>query len=119
MNHAEDKEAMALWQWSQTQPIVRDHLLHIPNGGRRNIREAARLKKMGVRPGVSDYLLPISRGGYIGLWVELKSKLGRLTPEQRAWIERMIAAGYVARVAYGWMDAKDIIEQYLALKMEK
>jgi|ERR1700741_1045619 len=30
---------------------------HVPNGGRRNPREGARFKAMGVRPGVADILL--------------------------------------------------------------
>jgi len=83
MKHLEDTEAEALWQWAQTQPIPRDYLLHIPNGGKRNVREAARLKKQGVRAGVSDYLLAYPCGGYHGLWIELKAGRGKPTKPQK------------------------------------
>lgn len=36
-------------------------LMHIPNGGKRNISEAAKFKKMGVKAGVADLLLPVFR----------------------------------------------------------
>src|SRR5258708_7664463 len=44
--------------------------LHVPNGGRRNPREAARFKRMGVLAGASDLLL-WHRGNSFAL--ELKS----------------------------------------------
>src|SRR5208337_192480 len=95
MRHLEDAESMALIAWRDLH--VRKHkelrlLAHIPNGGYRNVREAARLKKMGVLPGVSDYFLPVPmavngampkrsfhRSEYHGLWIELKSAAGRLS----------------------------------------
>ena len=94
-------------------PVLRDHLYHPANGGKRNAREGARLKRMGVRAGVSDYHLPIARGGYHGLWVELKAGRGKPTVSQVDWLQRMRDAGHDAHVATGWIEAKLIIERYL------
>jgi hypothetical protein len=57
-------------------------LLHVPNGGYRNPREAAKLKRMGVSPGVPDCLLLVARGGYNGLAIEFKSHTGKLSENQ-------------------------------------
>lgn len=91
-------------------------LLHaIPNGGHRGKAPAGKLKAEGVRPGVPDYHLPVARGGYIGLWIELKrTKGGRTSPEQRAWIAALQAHGHRAVVCCGWEQAWAEIRDYLA-----
>lgn len=53
---------------------------HSPNGGARDKREAAKLKAMGVRPGVADLGLMLP-GGRMG-WIELKADKGRQSPGQ-------------------------------------
>lgn len=90
-----------------------DYLYAIPNGGRRNKLEAARMKGEGVKAGVSDLHLPIARQGYAGLWLEMKADAGRETPEQRAWRLRMTRAGHRAVVCRGWAAAMTEIRNYL------
>ena len=56
--HLEDGESMALMSWAavrqyRCRPIA-ELLIHYPAGGKRNPREAARLRGMGVRAGVPD-----------------------------------------------------------------
>lgn len=57
----------------------------IPNGEKRSKITGARLKRMGVRPGVADLMISWHVGGQIRvLWCELKAlKGGSLSPEQR------------------------------------
>jgi len=45
---------------------------HCPNGGFRNVAEAAKLKSMGVKPGIPDILILEQRKGYHGFAIELK-----------------------------------------------
>jgi hypothetical protein len=44
---------------------------HVPNGGKRNVREAARFKAMGVLAGVADdvFIMPDAKVGFIELKV--------------------------------------------------
>ena len=58
---------------------------HPANGGKRNIIEAKKFKRMGVLPGVSDFIL-FKEG--IGFALELKSEKGRPTPEQKDFLDR-------------------------------
>ena len=69
MQHEAEEQA-ALFRWallSRGRIPELDLLFHIPNGGSRHPREAANLKRQGVKAGVPDLFLPIARGKYHGL----------------------------------------------------
>ena len=113
----EAQEQTALFRWAAfaiaTHPELQ-LMLHIPNGGKRKPIEARHLKEQGVKPGVPDILLPVPRGKYHGLFVEMKrTKGGVVSAEQRAWLDRLRLQGYRAEVARGWDAARQIIESYL------
>ena len=127
--HLEDDEAVALISWRDLHAKRYPELallIAIQNGGKRNVREAARLKRMGVRAGVSDYLLPVAtwepsaatgpRLGSMGLWLELKAGTGKPTPSQLEWLRLMREQGYATQVCTGWEAAAQAICDYLELK---
>ena len=113
----ESQEQKWLFEWKfyarRTYPELA--LLHaIPNGGFRNKVTAARLKAEGVCPGVPDLCLPVPRGGFYGLYIELKRrKGGKLSDDQAAWIRDLGRQGYCVKVCRGWEEAKDVIIGYL------
>ena len=115
----EAEEQAALFHWAglmQGQYPELKLLHHIPNGGYRNKREAASLQREGVKAGVPDICLPVARNGCHGLYIELKRrKGGRLSPSQACWMEQLKKQGYQVAVCYGWVEAKNIIVQYLDL----
>lgn len=86
----------------------------IPNGGHRSKRTAGQMKAEGVRRGVPDYCLPVARGGYHGLYIELKNATGRASPEQRQWLADLTAQGYRAVLVRQWEAAWDELRSYLA-----
>ena len=96
-------------------------LMHtIPNGGLRNPVVASKLKAEGVKAGVPDIFLPEARGGYHGLYIEMKRiKGGRLSTEQAQWIADLLGQGYAVYKCEGWVKAKEIIESYLKIPCEK
>lgn len=75
----EDEEQIALFRWAAMMewkyPQLR-RLYHIPNGGKRTKAEAGIFKAMGVKSGVPDVHLPVARGGYHGLYIEMKRTKG-------------------------------------------
>jgi hypothetical protein len=99
----------------QLIPVLRDYAYAVPNGGKRGKIEAARMKGMGVRAGVSDYHLPVPRGIYHGLWIELKAGKGKPTDSQLEWQEKMRGQGHAAYVCTGWERARAVCRWYLAL----
>lgn len=89
-------------------------MYHIPNGGYRSKAEAARFRREGVKPGVPDICLPVPRGEYHGLYIELKRRDGgKVSKFQTEWIAKLNENGYLAVVCNGWEKAAETITQYL------
>ena len=113
----EAQEQRSLFQWVAYNRRKWPELAllhHIPNGGSRDLREAHNLKEQGVKRGVPDMCLPVPRGGWHGLYIELKrQKGGRVSDEQRWWLAQLTKQGYLAVVCLGWEDAADTITDYL------
>lgn len=107
-------------KWSQ-QPSVRGKwpelalLHHIPNGGTRDAVEGKHLKQQGVKAGVPDLCLPVARGGYHGLYIELKTEKGRASDAQKWWGGQLMDQGYFWEVCHGWESAVRVLEQYLSM----
>lgn len=112
--HAEQVALVRWAEWRAPQVPELRWLLAVPNGGDRHPAVAARMKAEGVRRGVPDMCLPVMRGGFGALWIEMKrQKGGRVSPEQRAWIAGLQAQGHKAVVCEGWEHARDVITEYL------
>ncbi|QNU68698.1 VRR-NUC domain-containing protein [Ruminiclostridium herbifermentans] len=90
-----------------------DLMYHIPNGGKRDIATAKRLKAEGVKAGVPDICLPVPRGVYHGLYIELKAGENKTTRKQNEWLEALDNNGYFTAVCYGWEEASKVITNYL------
>lgn len=118
----EDEEQIWLFSWAKLKlgrfpELALMH--HIPNGGQRSKTEAARFKAMGVKRGVSDIFLPVARGGYHGLYIELKAEHGRPEKEQEEWIAAVQEQGYYGAVCYGGMEAANLVEAYMKGEVAK
>lgn len=90
-------------------------LFAVPNGGYRPPRTAAKLAAEGVRAGVPDVLLPVARGGWIGLALEFKRPGGKLSPAQIAYIDRLVHAGWLVLVVDDAQAAAARVRSYLDL----
>lgn len=88
----------------------------IPNGGKRNVREAARLKRQGVVAGVPDLCIPhsYSKGliRFNALYLELKIASGKLTANQLLMIERLKESGNRVEVIRSLDDAIKLLNEY-------
>lgn len=117
MKDLEHQHQVALFNWAAYDKRPELKLLYaVPNGGHRHKAVAGKLKAEGLKAGVPDIVLPVARGGYHALYIELKVGKNKPTPEQAEWLKRLYQAGNKATVCYGWDSAKETIERYLALK---
>jgi hypothetical protein len=83
-------------------------------GGRIGAIRMNALKAEGLRPGVLDLFLPCARGGAFGMYIEMKTKTGKLSDNQKEFIVNVEKEGYVCFVAYGADEAIEFLEKYLA-----
>ncbi len=115
-NEAEEQKAVFKWAALQRckYPQLRK-MYHIPNEGKRSKAAGANLKAMGLTPGVSDICLPVPRGKYHGLYMELKAVNGVPSPAQLDFLSDMREEGYCVAVCYGAGQAIDLLREYMGL----
>ena len=110
--HEEDALQTSIIYWFALQyPEFSGMLFAVPNGGRRDAREGARLKKQGVTAGVSDLILLVPRPQV--LLLEVKVKGGKLSDAQKHWLATAAALGHTAAVAYDFNAARAAIVQHI------
>lgn len=106
------EEHKAFMEWALLHPVVKKYIFKIDNEGQRKTLKRS-LITGGIRKGVSDFFLPYPHNGKHGLWIEMKSRKGRPSPEQLEWIDKMRALDYVAELANSANKAIEITEKYL------
>jgi len=104
------QESTATWINPQ-YPEVRAY--HIPNGGKRHPKVGAKLKRQGVRPSVPDWHIPVARGGYHSMYVELKREGVSVPPEQREMHEFLRGQGHYVAVCKTLQQFMDSVNEYL------
>ena len=113
----EAQEQMTLFSWAAMQsgkyPEL-NLLYHVPNGGSRHKAEAGRLRAEGVKAGVPDLCLPVARGQYHGLYIEMKVGKNTTSDSQEWWIEHLRKQGYKVAICYGWKEAAAEVTEYLS-----
>jgi len=113
-SEAQHQAAVFKWSLLMRARYPELKLLHaIPNGGRRDPIEATHLKQQGVKRGVPDLHLPVARRGFHSLYIEVKTDVGRTTPDQDWWHEELIQSGNCVQVCRGWESAVALLEWYL------
>ena len=75
--------------------------------------EATRFKKMGVRAGVADLILLVSRKGYNALCLELKTQTGKQSEAQKEWQEAVQNEGSMYVVVLSVEEGINIVNWYL------
>lgn len=87
-------------------------LFHIPNENSH--------RQPGVRGGVPDLMLAVQRGGFGGLFVELKIGSNKPSGKQRDVIAQLRDQGYCCHVIWDSVDeVVEAIEKYLDYPMTK
>lgn len=114
---AEDIIQINLMNWVREHTTYEDYIFHIANERTCSPQEGRRLKRMGVMKGVSDLFVAIPRGEYHGMFLELKTQNGAISPHQYDFLERMEQQGYRCAVAKGYTEARALLAEYLGIAL--
>ncbi|MEI8165015.1 MAG: hypothetical protein WCG26_01515 [Chloroflexales bacterium] len=120
-SEASEQEALMEFctRFSGQVPVLA-RVFHIPNGEARDARVGAKLKRMGVKPGMPDLCLPVPWGAFHGLYIELKrADGGRTRLVQGDWHAFLRGQNYAVVVAAGWVEAARAMVDYLGLRPER
>lgn len=120
--HEEQREVM---RWASGNALLiypaLELLYAVPNGGKRHVGVARKLKAEGVKAGIPDLHLPVAKGSHHSLYIEMKtadkkpkrSGKGGVSPSQEWWHEKLREQGHRVTVCYGSAEAKQELENYL------
>ncbi len=86
--------------------------LHVPNGAFRNVREASKLKAMGVLPGAPDLMFVLPKAQVA--WIELKTTAGALSEVQIEFRRKALALKCGYAVCRTPEEVEDVITRWLA-----
>jgi hypothetical protein len=89
---------------------------HTPNEGKRSFAEGRKLKQMGLSKGFPDISILEPRGGFHGLYIEMKRKGNKASEEQIKWLMELKSRGYATTLCYSADDAIEKIKRYMNLK---
>ena len=127
---SEAAEQTALFCWAALNANLWPELrwFHaVANGGSRGdskrsaMIRGGQLKAQGVKAGVSDTFLPVKRGQWSGLYIEMKKQSerpkregkGGVSDEQAAFGLFVQSQGFGFVVCYGWKEASEVLTKYL------
>ena len=114
----EQAKFVAWWRIAGQRMAPNVVLASIPNGGARSAVTGARLKREGVVAGMPDLVLLCARCGRHALFVEMKTKRGRVSQSQRDLFPLLEAQGYGVAVCHGWEAAVKAVTAYLENRWE-
>lgn len=85
------------------------------NGVKLTAAQAGKAKAAGMLKGSHDITLPVARGGYLGLSIELKAGKNKPTTEQLAYGLRLESEGWLVLYLWDdWQTVKHWICHYLS-----
>ena len=118
MNLSEHEHQKKVIAWAEIRSIQIPELrllFAIPNGGHRYKAVAAKLKAEGVKAGVPDIFLPVPRGLFHGLFIEMKPLKPKRNPldKQKWWLNELSKQGYDTYCCRGHHAAITVIQGYL------
>jgi hypothetical protein len=111
---------VSLFKWARNPAVLAKHpcldLLSCSlNGVRLSKAQAGKAKASGMLAGEFDIKLPVARGEFIGLIIEMKAGKNTLTKEQKWYGTRMADEGHCVLTFWDWEKAKNSIIDYLNL----
>jgi hypothetical protein len=112
MKDLEHNHQVAFLNWFNGIEKFRDLIIFaIPNGGKRNIKTAIKLKKEGVLSGVSDIQILLPNGKTV--FIEMKHEKGKLSDSQIEFINRAESLGHTVIVAYSCTEASQKFIEFI------
>jgi hypothetical protein len=85
-------------------------------GVRTSMKQAVKMKKTGYVKGFPDIFIYNAKGAFFGLAIEMKTAKGVMSESQKDWQAKLINNGYHAVTCKSFDEAKQVIDEYLALR---
>lgn len=90
---------------------------HVPNERKASIIRRAKMKLAGVKKGVPDITIPVPNDKYTSLFIEMKVKPNKPSPEQLDMLKDLNAVGAYAVICWSADEAIEVIQKYVSNKL--
>lgn len=90
---------------------------HIPNESKSSIQRRMSMKRAGVKKGIPDICIPIPNDKFASLYIEMKIKPNKPSPEQMQVIRELNQAGNYACLCWSADEAIEMLTKYLNNKL--
>ncbi len=122
--HQIQSEYFKILAWNESKFPDLKYIFAIPNGGKRSIGVAVKMKREGVRRGVPDIFIPIPKMDNLlciisGKWLETKTDIGKQSKEQKEYQKFLLDKGYNYALCRSVNELLDETENYLQIKLSR
>lgn len=117
MRRPEEQEQTAFFDYCRAMANVHKGYalaFAIPNERKASIQRRVAMKRAGLTKGIPDICVPVGNDKYNSLFIEMKVKPNRASPEQMDILKKLNAAGNYAVICWSADEAIEIISKYLA-----
>lgn len=106
------QEYCIIW-FDYQYPHLQKNLFAVPNGGKRDKVTGAKLKRQGVRAGVSDLIFLYPTINYPFAGIELKTTDGTQKKEQKVFQKSVESVGGLYILIRSFDEFKNFIDKYM------
>lgn len=85
----------------------------IPNERKASIQRRIAMKRAGLTKGIPDICVPVGNDKFNALFIEMKVKPNRASPEQMDILRKLNAVGNYAVICWSADEAIEIITKYI------
>lgn len=113
----DDIQQSCVFWFGLQYPKFRRLIHHSPNEA--SYKSAGLQRAMGMQVGFPDIFIAVPRGGYHGLFVEMKTPKGRVSKEQTEMLSLLEDQGYKTAIARGVVPFMKVVNEYMEEKVVK
>ena len=121
--HQIQSEYFKILTWNESKYPDLRFVFACPNGGKRSIGVAVKMKREGVKRGVPDIYIPFVMQYGIryspGKWLETKTDIGKQSKEQKEYQKFLEGEGYEYALCRSVNELLDETENYLQIKLSR
>lgn len=115
----EEAQQIAFFEWLKQAEKEHPGLalaFAVPNERKCSIQRRISMRKAGVKSGIPDIMIPLPNERYHGLFIEMKVKPNKATPEQKVMLHALALAGYYSVICWSAEEAIEVTSDYLKNK---